>query len=292
MRRYCLRASAAAGQPLVVMPAEAAPKPPGSTLQGSVFEATLQLQPPTEPGADGASAGLLPGQSPAAERPASAEAVVGCLQQLLGMLRVLAPPTRLLMRLDGVLLQVGAGMLWVLTARHAAGARHVCAAPRCLLQMLPTASCPARTCRPPTAACSRCRAAAAWTCGWMRAWGRWRAWAQVGAGPGGRLEQLLGALLGLQACKTATLSHLTIGSHAPRYYLCTPQEWRPSSCRPPATAAAMRRRRRRRRMEALPLEAAGSRCWTIRRSCRLAQAAAARRVAAPQTPRRAALAAQ
>lgn len=121
VRRYCLRASSTAGHPPLLMPAEAAAKPPGSTLQGSVFEATVWLQPPAEAGASGPGDGPLAGQPPAAHRPASAQAVVGCLQQLLGMLRVLAPPVRLLMRLDGVLLQVGAACwrrgglrLWVL----------------------------------------------------------------------------------------------------------------------------------------------------------------------------------
>jgi hypothetical protein len=43
---------------------------------------------------------------PLEQLPASAEEVVGCLQQLLGMLQALAPPVQLLMRLNGVLLQV------------------------------------------------------------------------------------------------------------------------------------------------------------------------------------------
>lgn len=102
-----------------------AAKPAGSTLRGSVFEATLRLQQQAQPEAGGSSGGearayvqrLLAeaggggsggsGEGAAAVLPATAEEVVACLQQLLGMLRVLAPPVRLLMRLAGVELQAG-----------------------------------------------------------------------------------------------------------------------------------------------------------------------------------------
>lgn len=119
MRRYSLRAPGGA-QPLAVVPTEAAAKPPGSGLRGTVVEATVLLQQPPQQHPDAAGpmsraegsmrqplGDVGAAQPIAAHLPASAEEVVGCLQQLLGMLRVLAPPVRLVMRLDGVLLQVG-----------------------------------------------------------------------------------------------------------------------------------------------------------------------------------------
>lgn len=110
VRRYSLQA--AHGGSLAVVPAGAEGKPPGSGLGGTVIEATIQLRPsPHEAAAADWGGGLHPhmhaGVSPAL-LPASAEEVAGSLQQLLGMLRVLAPPVQLLMRLDGVMLQVGA----------------------------------------------------------------------------------------------------------------------------------------------------------------------------------------
>lgn len=127
VRRYSLQA--AGGGTVTVAAAGAEGKPPGSGLCGSVFDATIQLQPPHEAAAAGwGSDGQLylpePLSSaaavPPACLPASAEEVAGSLQQLAGMLRVLAPPVCLLMRLNGVLLQVGAGffghmagLLWI-----------------------------------------------------------------------------------------------------------------------------------------------------------------------------------
>ncbi|KAL4435652.1 hypothetical protein ABPG77_002615 [Micractinium sp. CCAP 211/92] len=120
-----------AGQ-LAFLDAGAAPKPPGSSLNGSVFEATLRLQ---EQGAEVASApadgsssssssarayakqllctgaGEAGSGATAADQRllASADQAVACLQQLLGMLRVLAPPVHLLMRLTDVALQAPDG---------------------------------------------------------------------------------------------------------------------------------------------------------------------------------------
>lgn len=111
VRRYSLQA--AHGGTLAVVPAGADGKPPGSGLCGSVIEATILLHPGPHDAAAAADWGgggqqqLLAAVPPAC-LPASAEEVAGSLQQLLGMLRVLAPPVQLLMRLNGVLLQVGA----------------------------------------------------------------------------------------------------------------------------------------------------------------------------------------
>lgn len=101
MRRYSVRT--APGGAVDVLDCGATPKPPGAALRGSVFEAAVRL-------AEGAGDGRAPGAAPTFARdahllPRSAEEAVGCLQQLLGMLRVLAPPVRVLMRLNGVLLQ-------------------------------------------------------------------------------------------------------------------------------------------------------------------------------------------
>ncbi len=134
MRRYSLglgclprQGSHGAGQ-LALVDAGAAPKSPGSSLNGSVFEATLRLQ---EQGAEVASApadgsssssssarayvqqllctgaGEAGSGATAADQRllASADQAMACLQQLLGMLCVLAPPVRLLMRLTDVALQ-------------------------------------------------------------------------------------------------------------------------------------------------------------------------------------------
>lgn len=110
MRRYCLLPQA---EQLLIQPAGDQGKPPGSGLRGTAAELTLRLQPPqaAADGGGGADAQqyvqqlLLGGAAPAGLL-ASAEAAVGCLQQLMGMLRALAPPVRLEMRLNGVLLQV------------------------------------------------------------------------------------------------------------------------------------------------------------------------------------------
>lgn len=89
----------AGGELLGVREAGAEGKPPGSALQGTAFEAAVLLQ-------------AAPGELRSIthhQLPPSAEAVMGCLQQLMGMLRALAPPVQLVMRLDGVLLQASAG---------------------------------------------------------------------------------------------------------------------------------------------------------------------------------------
>ena len=111
VRRYCLLPQA---EQLLIQPAGDQGKPPGSGLRGTAAELTLRLQPPPA-AADGGGGGadaqqhvqqlLLGGAAPAGLL-ASAEAAVGCLQQLMGMLRALAPPVRLERRLNGVLLQV------------------------------------------------------------------------------------------------------------------------------------------------------------------------------------------
>ena len=139
VRRYSLQA--AHGGALAVLPTGADGKPPGSSLCGSAIEATILLQPgPHDAAAAGDWGGggqqqLLAAVPPAC-LPASAEQVAGSLQQLLGMLRVLAPPVQLLMRLKGVLLQVGA------EARLGGGVMHrACqagaAGMRCPLHFLP-----------------------------------------------------------------------------------------------------------------------------------------------------------
>lgn len=111
MRRYSLQASH--GGVLSVAAACAEGKPPGSSLRGSVIEASILLQPGPLDAA--AAAGWsdsgqphVPSNVPHAWLPASAEDIASSLQQLLGMLRVLASPVQVVMRLDGVLLQVGA----------------------------------------------------------------------------------------------------------------------------------------------------------------------------------------
>ncbi|KAL4425289.1 hypothetical protein ABPG75_009305 [Micractinium tetrahymenae] len=114
VRRYTLKPTGP-GQgdqsQLSIADAGAAPKPPGSTLRGSVFEATLLLQQPAAPvggnAARGSSdarmyvqqllsdvdGGAAPTQAAAHQQLlACADQAVTCLQQLLGMLRVLAPP--------------------------------------------------------------------------------------------------------------------------------------------------------------------------------------------------------
>jgi hypothetical protein len=85
-----------------MQPAGESAKPPGSTLCGSMLELGLALEQPID------SPGQFLGASEARggrRLPATAEEVVGWMEQLLGMLRVLAPPVRLLLRLSGVLLQ-------------------------------------------------------------------------------------------------------------------------------------------------------------------------------------------
>ncbi|PSC76824.1 hypothetical protein C2E20_0918 [Micractinium conductrix] len=116
VRRYSVRT--APGGAVDVLDCGATPKPPGAALRGSVFEAAVRL-------AEGAGDGRAPGAAPTFARdahllPCSAEEAVGCLQQLLGMLRVLAPPVRVLMRLNGVLLQAPDGSL-----RPATGSRRM-----------------------------------------------------------------------------------------------------------------------------------------------------------------------
>lgn len=128
VRRYLLKADSPSSQgsprQLAFTDAGAAPKPPGASLCGSVFEATLRLR--QQVAVDGAAhpdggsnarvfvqqllseaaAGAQPGETAAdPQLVASADQAVACLQQLLGMMRVLAPPVRLLMRLTDVALQ-------------------------------------------------------------------------------------------------------------------------------------------------------------------------------------------
>lgn len=103
VRRYRFQAAAGGAGSVSVQPAGATAKPPGSTLRGSVLELAVVLQ-AAGGGAASAASGLHQ-QQQQQQLPASAEEVVGCLQQLLGMVRVLAPPLTLLMRLKGVLLQ-------------------------------------------------------------------------------------------------------------------------------------------------------------------------------------------
>lgn len=172
VRRYSLQASP--GGALSVAPASAEGKPPGSSLRGSVIEASILLQ----PGPLDAAAGWSDGRQlhtasdvPPARLPASAEDIASSLQQLLGMLRALAPPVQVLMRLDGVLLQVGAegsraGQLCclvcmvLLTGCCACPTSHIAAAPF-------------RLRRPPMAANSQSAAAGAWTCPLKGHWPRW-----------------------------------------------------------------------------------------------------------------------
>jgi hypothetical protein len=133
VRRYACQA-AAGGQQLAVAEQAPRPKPPSCTLRGSMFEMTVQLwhqqgqQPKavsdsisdsisdpqryvqqllagSGPGAGGAAGGAAAQAMASTHLPASAEEVVACLQQLLEMMQVLAPPVRLLMRLQDVLMQ-------------------------------------------------------------------------------------------------------------------------------------------------------------------------------------------
>lgn len=125
VRRYTLKPESPSRQDsqqqLSFSDAGAAPKPPGAGLSGSVFEATLQLQQAVG-GSGGSSsisaqsyvqqvltevaAGARPGDpAPHTQLLASPDQAVACLQQVLGMLRTLAPPVRLLMRLTDVAMQ-------------------------------------------------------------------------------------------------------------------------------------------------------------------------------------------
>ena len=173
VRRYSLRATG--GGPVSVAAAGAQGKPPGSGLSGSVFEATILLQLPreaAEAGWSGDGQQYMPGPRggaaavPPAHLPASAEEVAGSLQQLVGMLRVLAPPVCLLMRLNGVLLQVGAGLRAgrMVPPAHrwaCSGDRHS----RCPLNFC-SAALPPLPARHPTAPCSQSAAAGGWTFPW------------------------------------------------------------------------------------------------------------------------------
>ena len=128
VRRYAFQAAAAGGQQLAVAEQAPRPKPPSCALRGSMLEMTVQLQhQPVKPEAApdnisaaqhyvqqqlaGSGPGTTGGAGGAAVQasthlPASAEAVVASLQQLLDMMQALAPPVQLLMRLHGVLMQV------------------------------------------------------------------------------------------------------------------------------------------------------------------------------------------
>lgn len=79
-----------AGQPPAMVPFGAEPKHPAAQLVGTQCTLVLVLGPEEAWGLG------------------SAHGVVACLEQLLGMLRVLAPAPQLIMRLKSVWLQVGA----------------------------------------------------------------------------------------------------------------------------------------------------------------------------------------
>jgi hypothetical protein len=153
VRRYSFQAASEGGEVSLHVVGDAA-KPPGSTLCGSVFQLTILLQQQLEPSSDSGSH-QQPAQlsltaagggraTPAATQqqqqlPALADEVVCCLQQLLGMVRVLAPPVRLLMRLNGVLLQASTACCSPLFAAWSKHHRHQ----RCCLPAEPACCRPA-----------------------------------------------------------------------------------------------------------------------------------------------------
>ena len=129
VRRFSIVASG--GTP-TLLPGTADAKLPGSQLCGSAIATWVLVREPAGAGplgdggddsneaylrrllASSGGAGGSDGAAAGGHGLPSAQEVVECLEQLLGMLRVLAPPLRLLMRLNGVQLPVrGAGSGWV-----------------------------------------------------------------------------------------------------------------------------------------------------------------------------------